>query len=183
MHKTSLIGAMMAWVLAGAASGQWWWPPTECGASRENPMCGDVITVSVGGLWPDSCVPSEAEVTVEDGTVRFNIYHIQKGCAAAVICPWSVSEEIGTQVPGDYTVTATLISHIHGPYETVDVCTFTVQPRPGDIDGDGMIGFADLVQLLEHWGVCADCPEDIDGDGTVGFTDLLRVLAEWGPCA
>ncbi|MBT8486745.1 MAG: hypothetical protein HKO59_17945 [Phycisphaerales bacterium] len=31
---------------------------------------------------------------------------------------------------------------------------------------------------------CEDevCAEDIDGDGSVGFTDLLRVLSNWGPC-
>jgi len=27
-----------------------------------------------------------------------------------------------------------------------------------------------------------DCPQDIDGDGIVGFADLLEVLTWWGPC-
>ena len=25
------------------------------------------------------------------------------------------------------------------------------------------------------------CPEDVDGNGDVGFTDLLIVIARWGP--
>lgn len=26
------------------------------------------------------------------------------------------------------------------------------------------------------------CPEDVDGDGAVGFQDILRILSAWGPC-
>ena len=51
---------------------------------------------------------------------------------------------------------------------------------PGDVTGDGMVGFADLLQLLATWGACVGCPEDLDGDGSVGFSDLLIVLANWG---
>ena len=28
----------------------------------------------------------------------------------------------------------------------------------------------------------APCPNDVDGDGSVGFTDLLSVLVGWGVC-
>ncbi len=54
---------------------------------------------------------------------------------------------------------------------------------PGDIDGDGVVGSADLVMLLGAWGDCGDCaacPEDLDGDCTVGSTDLLVLLGNWG---
>ena len=56
---------------------------------------------------------------------------------------------------------------------------------PQDIDGDGLVGFSDLLEVLSFWGPCADpenCPQDIDGDGLVGFSDLLDVLSFWGPC-
>jgi hypothetical protein len=52
---------------------------------------------------------------------------------------------------------------------------------PADIDGDGVVGFEDLLVVLASWGPCA-CAADIDGDGEVGFPDLLIVLAEWGEC-
>ena len=26
------------------------------------------------------------------------------------------------------------------------------------------------------------CPWDVDGDGVVGFEDLLKLLSNWGPC-
>lgn len=53
---------------------------------------------------------------------------------------------------------------------------------PEDLDGDGVIGFSDIVRLLGAWGPCEDCAEDIDLDGRVGFTDLLRIPGAWGAC-
>ena len=51
-----------------------------------------------------------------------------------------------------------------------------------DVDGDGIVGINDLLDLLAAWGPCVNCPEDIDGDGIVGITDLLDLLSAWGPC-
>ncbi|MBT8483999.1 MAG: hypothetical protein HKO59_08375 [Phycisphaerales bacterium] len=55
----------------------------------------------------------------------------------------------------------------------------------GDIDGDAVVGFTDLLALLAGWGDCPPggmCPADLDGNGNVGFTDLVQLLAGWGPC-
>ncbi len=53
---------------------------------------------------------------------------------------------------------------------------------PGDVDGDGTVGIADLLALLALWGPCDDCndcPADFDGDCMVGIMDFLTVLANW----
>jgi len=50
----------------------------------------------------------------------------------------------------------------------------------GDVDGDGSVGFADLLSLLSNWGPCAECPADLDASGSVDFADLLIVLSNWG---
>ena len=55
-------------------------------------------------------------------------------------------------------------------------------PCPGDTDGSGDVGFADLVAVLSAWGPCPGCNEDLDGDDIVGFTDVVSVLSAWGPC-
>lgn len=55
-------------------------------------------------------------------------------------------------------------------------------PCPGDLDGDGAVGFGDLLALLASWGPCDGCAEDIDANGHVGFSDLLIVLGTWGSC-
>jgi hypothetical protein len=53
----------------------------------------------------------------------------------------------------------------------------------GDIDGDGIVGILDFLDLLEAWGPCADCgdcPADLDGDCMVGISDFLLLLGDWG---
>lgn len=57
-----------------------------------------------------------------------------------------------------------------------------------DIDGDGSIGFNDLVALLGAYGSCDGDPlydpeADLDNDGCVGFSDLVTLLGAYGsPC-
>ncbi len=62
-----------------------------------------------------------------------------------------------------------------------DIC-----PPPGspaDLDGDGLVGIADLLLLLAAWGRCPPppllCPADLDVDLQVGVSDLLLLLAGW----
>jgi len=53
---------------------------------------------------------------------------------------------------------------------------------PGDINGDGVVNFGDVLMLLAEWGPCADCgacPADLNGDCTVSFADVLMLLANW----
>jgi hypothetical protein len=53
---------------------------------------------------------------------------------------------------------------------------------PGDLNVDGSVDVADLIQLLAAWGECADvndCPTDLDGSGDVGIGDLLILLQNW----
>jgi len=57
-----------------------------------------------------------------------------------------------------------------------DVC----EAVPGDINGDGIVGAADLSMLLSNWGAGAGSAADIDGNGTVGPADLSILLGLWG---
>lgn len=49
----------------------------------------------------------------------------------------------------------------------------------GDINGDGVVGPADLAELLAAWGTPAG---DLDGDGVVGGSDIGILLSGWGDC-
>lgn len=58
--------------------------------------------------------------------------------------------------------------------------------EPADLDGDGVVGGADLALLLGAWGDCqtrGGCNEDIapapTGDGTVDGADLAILLGSW----
>ena len=54
----------------------------------------------------------------------------------------------------------------------------------GDLDGNGIVDFADLLILLSAWGNCPNstCMADLDGSGVVDFGDLLMLLNAWGTC-
>ena len=56
----------------------------------------------------------------------------------------------------------------------------------GDVDGDGMVGIIEFLQVIADWGLCpalpAPCESDYNLDGVVGVNDLLISLAQWGPC-
>ncbi|MFM7799579.1 MAG: hypothetical protein ACKPBA_11445 [Planctomycetota bacterium] len=57
-------------------------------------------------------------------------------------------------------------------------------PCPGDLDGDGSVGGADLGLLLGAWGACpgTPCLGDLNLDGEVNGADLGLLLGQWGPC-
>jgi hypothetical protein len=52
-------------------------------------------------------------------------------------------------------------------------------PCPADLNGDGVVGGADLGGLLAAWGTNGG---DIDGNGDTDGADLGVLLAGWGNC-
>jgi hypothetical protein len=89
--------------------------------------------------------------------------------------------------PGDgvYTIgvfdPATAPAGTETPGAGVKGCTYeTGTPCPGDFDGDGAVGAADLALLLGNWGGSGN--GDLDGSGAVDAADLSSLLGAWGPC-
>jgi len=67
----------------------------------------------------------------------------------------------------------------HEVFATV-VFDALITGSPADLDGDGIVGAADLAILLGSWGPCEGCPADLDGDGVVDAVDLAILLGSWG---
>ena len=55
-------------------------------------------------------------------------------------------------------------------------------PIPGDVDGDGWVGGADLTTIITNWGQTGATRSqgDFDGDGLVGGIDYTEVVSYWG---
>ncbi len=74
---------------------------------------------------------------------------------------------------------------LDGKSAPVDVDSGVIEVGPlGDLNGDGLVGVTDLIQLLTSWGRCEPpcpplCPADLDGDCGVRITDLLILLSNW----
>lgn len=85
--------------------------------------------------------------------------------------------------PGEYVIELQRVDTLTQPSPAWDVALAWQFPEPeavyGDVDGDGLVGFNDLVLLLAAWGECTGCAEDINGDGSVDFNDLVEMLSVW----
>ncbi|MCH8151442.1 MAG: hypothetical protein IH830_03600 [Planctomycetes bacterium] len=55
-------------------------------------------------------------------------------------------------------------------------------PCPWDLDGDGMVGILDLLNLLAAWGTDPGGPPDVNCDGDVDVFDLKALADNWGRC-
>ena len=80
----------------------------------------------------------------------------------------------------DYLITAALDS-ANGATGVAYLIAGTVSPPPppGDLDGDGLVGGADLGILLSQWGGAGSA--DLDGSGVVDGADLGALLSAWAP--
>ncbi|MCH2153959.1 MAG: hypothetical protein MK089_11530 [Phycisphaerales bacterium] len=50
---------------------------------------------------------------------------------------------------------------------------------PGDLDGNGTVGIADLLMVIDLWGTPGG---DCDGDGDTDIEDLLVLIGNWDSC-
>ena len=53
----------------------------------------------------------------------------------------------------------------------------------GEDSDDRITELEEKVQALEQAIESCQCASDLDGDGSVGFTDLVELISVWGPCS
>ena len=55
-------------------------------------------------------------------------------------------------------------------------------PSPGDVNGDGWVGGADLTAIITNWGMNGATRDhgDLSGNGTVDGPDYTEVITYWG---
>ena len=75
-------------------------------------------------------------------------------------------------------------SAVGGTSDAADCASSSCAPPacPEDLNDNGSVDFADLLEVLGSWGTCGGCDEDFDGNGVVEFNDLLNLLSKWGAC-
>jgi hypothetical protein len=78
---------------------------------------------------------------------------------------------------GYYDVTA---SFSGGKYVKTTENLFFVQAGgvPGDVTGDGRVGYNDLTKIIEYW-EAIDTKYDVDRSGLVGYGDVKFILDHW----
>src|SRR5690606_7637789 len=124
------IAAVATLASAAAASGQWYWPPTEgVGVSPACPAPTTELTIRAAGEWPDSCPPNIARVSVDDFEVDLKLVSDPPpGPCPTVITAYSHEVSFGPLAAGEYTV---YVSYFVGERQALPrerVASFVVDP-------------------------------------------------------
>ena len=138
---------------------------------------------SPGRLWISTCDPEgfDTDLSLHVGDCR---------SLATIACNGDVPDEPGCQPRHsviDVEVDAAAdhfirVGGFNGNVGTGHLAIEFEPACPGDIDGDGRVGGADLGLLFLEWGACSGCSGDIDADGRVGGGDLGLLFLAWGDC-
>ncbi|MGB2984599.1 MAG: hypothetical protein WBE26_01840 [Phycisphaerae bacterium] len=110
----------------------WFWPPETCTITPQDPTPADPVTITMAGNWPDSCIPNDFRVGIEENTIDFNVVvdYPQGTACFDRPTPWSLSATIDPLAPGAYSVKVALDmsdSFNLGLAGPPDFCTFTVE--------------------------------------------------------
>jgi hypothetical protein len=195
---TSVLAAeVQAAIDAGHGGSVLEWMHWFCPADTKLPSCGELIVefdvdddaslvtlVSMLGPTPDWFVGTDGLPLKMNGVwreeVRVTLVPYDGGTRSANA--WALFGPLTTP-PDPITLITAESGQLVGP-QPLGEMIFTLLPGPIDLDGNGTVGFADLMSLLAKWGPCPDggtcCPGDIACDGGVGFDDVLALLTNWG---
>lgn len=153
-------------------------------ALRSFLVANGIENVLLGGYATDMCVISTTAGYV-NLTKDFNVFLV--GDATLSAWPTTASPPNG-YVPHptrDELITASRYAGIH-PIAITQSSWISINPVriPGDLNGDGLVGSADLDLVRAHWGASVTPGDllsgDISADGSVGSADLDIVRANWG---
>lgn len=137
-----------------------------------DPTQADVLRVAISADGGSNWVPIASHTTGGTGSAWESVSFVVSEHVAPTA---TVLVRFGTADLPNNSVTEAGIDEIR-----VGVCPLGCV---ADIDGDGVVGFSDVLSVLGAWGPCPpECPQDLDRSGDVGFGDVLTVLAGWGPC-
>ncbi len=93
--------------------------------------------------------------------------------------------EVVIERSGGKPVGFTIVYGVDAPLQNVTGTLLNAHVQivvSADLNQDGLVGPADLAQLLGAWGPNPGNPADLNGDGGIDGTDLAQLLGSWGPC-
>jgi len=148
-------------------------------------------------LFADADGPDNDPDTVADNDYRLTSGSPAVDAGRSWLSPADVTDEDGDGdqtelIPVDLVGIARFADEMATPDTgcgvfIIDVGAFespgpSVNPmRIGDTNGDGVVGFGDILAVIGQWGPCDGCcVGDIDGNGNVGFEDILAAISNWG---
>ena len=75
--------------------------PFEFTVNPPEPTEDDSISISIAGDWPNSCVPENPVVSVNNGQIQIDTSNPGEFCLF-VVTPWEITANIGKLSAGEY---------------------------------------------------------------------------------
>ena len=131
---------------------------------------GNALRSQFNGAFPDGTLFAAYFPTLEAPP-----YGSTSASAQTNFTPVGEVTDISTRFA--FTITSYDLASFASNFEVVNAC-------PADVQQDGIVGVADLTEVILHWGddVGFDVPADVNGDQDVDAQDLVEVLINWGDC-
>lgn len=163
----------------------------DCDAGCLNDLDGDGICdeEEIGGCTDNGACNFHATATDDDGTCD---YLTCSGCTDADYCNYNPSATIDNgscAAPADLfpdavvdgVSTVDCLGRCLNDEDGNGICDEAENVCPGDLNGDGLRGAADILQMLGAFGCTSSCGlEDLNGDGIVAANDILMALSTFG---
>jgi hypothetical protein len=137
--------------------------------------------VEVLGCTDAASCNYDSTANTDDGTCE---YTSCSGCTDAAACNYDATATIDDgsceSVSCAGCTDATACNY--DATSTIDdgSCEFTSCDCPEDINGDGVISVADILELLGQFGCTSGCAVDLNGDDATNVQDILILLAAFG---
>jgi len=132
--------------------------------------------------------------TIDTGSVTTEYGLSTGGYVLEVAIPVNVMPALDVQMGGSIALTFDFVDIDQWEWPRYNVFTGRTGNNPGfveleltsiygDLNGDGVVGLADLTQLLANYGMTSDATYedgDLEGDGDVDLVDLAELLSVYG---
>ena len=166
--------------------------PTACNYNPDSISDdGSCEFTSCAGCTDATACNYDAGATIDDGSCEFTSC---AGCTDATACNYDAGATIddGSCLAldacgvcgGDNSTCSGCTdpeADNYDPNALVDDGSCEFAPDcPEDLNNDGQITVADILELLADFGCTSNCDADLNGDGATNVNDILQILAAFG---
>lgn len=139
-----------------------------------DPVFSVIVPLAQGGVFVNA--------NTADGSAVTSVMEVNDTLA-------EIAFDVGATAHGVFEVQlgpASALANASGQGAPFRICLARIsvavpEVRPGDLNGNGVIGGEDLALLLGSWGGCPEmgCPADLNCDGAVNGLDMATLLSDW----
>lgn len=108
MKYTLLISCVVFFIVAGQVIGDGPWVPENVDISPQAPASTDDVTITLSGMWGNSCVPYDSQISIVGNDIYFDVSADLDVICAQVVLPWEQSKTISPLSSGTYRIHTSL---------------------------------------------------------------------------